>query len=582
MPDSKRPGFVKTEWDDLTYQINGLAMRVHHELRPGHREDKYQYRLAELVRQAGLTIEMEKRVDVYIDDSLIGYMYLDLWIENFLVVECKALNHLLTNKEIGQVITYLAATGGPIGMLYNFGQKSLQFKRIFPPKNVQEWQHYLYRCIWTPPDSAPLPPLESVPLNSIHFSIFSQPPRFDLSVSDAQVITTPANRSESKSVSVRLSDSPQASVVDQSVPIRLSASPQASAEEKSSAYASAGVNIDAGNRAVDLMRDAVKSTYGPEVLAGIGTFGGLFDASTLKAMADPVLVASTDGVGTKVKLAAQCGRYESIGHDIVNHCIDDILVQGARPLFFLDYVAGSKLDPEMIASVVKGMAAACRESGCALLGGETAEMPGVYQPGEFDVAGTIVGVVDRSHILPRTNDLQAGDVLIGLRSSGPHTNGYSLIRKIFQDISLDTHFEELNATLADALLVPHRSYLPLLQPATPALHPQRGASVSNQQSTIKALAHLTGGGFVENIPRILPNHLDAQIDLGSWPILPVFELIQQQGEVDPQEMYRVFNMGLGLIAIVAPQDASTVQAIIPEEAYIIGRLIPGERKVVLA
>ena len=339
----------------------------------------------------------------------------------------------------------------------------------------------------------------------------------------------------------------------------------------SSAYAESGVNIDAGNRAVDLMRTAVTSTYGPQVLAGIGAFGGLFDASALKALNDPVLVASTDGVGTKVKLAAQCGRYESIGHDIVNHCIDDILVQGARPLFFLDYIASSKLDPEMIASIVSGMAAACRESNCALLGGETAEMPGVYQPNEFDVAGSIVGVVDRSHILPRTSNLRAGDVLIGLRSSGPHTNGFSLIRKIFQNIALDTYFKKLNATLADALLVPHRSYLPLLLTA-------------NRQppAAIKALAHLTGGGFIENIPRILPDHLDAQIACGSWPILPIFDLIQQQGEVDAQEMYRIFNMGIGMIAIVAPEDVATVQAAIPEDTYIIGRLVPGAKKVVLA
>jgi phosphoribosylformylglycinamidine cyclo-ligase len=337
------------------------------------------------------------------------------------------------------------------------------------------------------------------------------------------------------------------------------------------AYAQSGVNIDAGNRAVDLMRDAVKSTYGPEVLAGIGAFGGLFDASALKSMPDPVLVASTDGVGTKVKLAAQVGRYEAIGHDIVNHCIDDILVQGARPLFFLDYVASSQLDPEMIASVVSGMAAACRESGCALLGGETAEMPGVYQPGEFDVAGTIVGVVERSHILPRTAELQVGDVLIGLRSSGPHTNGYSLIRKIFRDIALDTYFEELNATLADALLVPHRSYLPLLHSA-----------LSTQHSTIKALAHLTGGGFIENIPRILSDHLDAQIDLGSWPVPPIFDLIQRHGAIDPQEMYRVFNMGLGMIAVVAPEDVSAIQSTIPEEIFRIGKLVPGSKHVTLS
>ncbi len=344
-----------------------------------------------------------------------------------------------------------------------------------------------------------------------------------------------------------------------------------------SSYASAGVNIDAGNRAVELMRDAVKSTYGSEVLAGIGSFGGLFDASALKSMRDPVLVASTDGVGTKVKLAAQTGRYESIGHDIVNHCIDDILVQGARPLFFLDYVASSRLDPEMIASVVKGMAAASQAAGCALLGGETAEMPGVYQPGEFDVAGTIVGIVDRSRMLPRTNEVKAGDVLIGLRSSGPHTNGYSLIRRIFQDVSLDAYFEELGSTLADALLAPHRSYWSLVQSALST----QPSTVSSQQSAIKALVHLTGGGFIENIPRVLPDHLSARIDLGAWPVPPLFQLIQRQGEVDRAEMYRVFNMGIGLIAIVALEDVPAVQAAIPEETHVIGQLIPGEKKVVL-
>ncbi len=575
MPDVKRPGFVETEWDALTYQINGIAMRAHRELRPGHREDKYQRRFAELLGQAGLAVEMEKRVEVYIDTSLIGYMYLDLWVENFLVVECKALNHLLTNKEVGQVITYLAATGSPIGMLYNFGQATLQFKRIFPPKNIQEWQQYLYRCIWTPPGSAPLPPIETVRPDSIHFSVTSEAPRFVLPASDAG-ITAPVKRTESKSASIRLSDSKSVEGPSASVPVRLSDSK--SVESPPSAYASSGVDIDAGNRAVALMRAAVTSTYGPEVLAGIGSFGGLFAASALKALNDPVLVASTDGVGTKVKLAAQAGRYEAIGHDIVNHCLDDILVQGARPLFFLDYIASSKLDPEMVAAVVTGMAAACRESGCALLGGETAEMPGVYQPGEFDVAGTIVGLVDRAQILPRTDRLQAGDILIGLRSSGPHTNGYSLIRKIFQTAPLDTYFEELNATLGDALLVPHRSYLPLLQSA---LSNPTG-TLRSQPSAIKALAHLTGGGFIENIPRILPDQLDAQIDLGSWPVLPIFQLIQHWGDIDADEMYRVFNMGIGMIAIVAPEDASAVQAAIPEETYIVGRLIPGEKKVVLS
>lgn len=335
-------------------------------------------------------------------------------------------------------------------------------------------------------------------------------------------------------------------------------------------YAASGVNIDAGNHAVDLMRDAVKSTYGPEVLAGIGAFGGLFDASALKAMRDPVLVASTDGVGTKVKLAAQAGSYESIGHDIVNHCINDILVQGARPLFFLDYVASSKIDPEMIAAVVGGISAACREAGCALLGGETAEMPGVYQPAEFDVAGTIIGVVDRSAILPRADQLSAGDVLIGLRSSGPHTNGYSLIRTVFEGVSLDKAFPELGVPLADALLAPHRSYQNLLH-----------ATRNPQHAAIKALAHLTGGGFIENIPRVLPDHLGAQITLGSWPVPPLFQLIQQRGNITTEEMYRVFNMGIGMIAIVAPENVTAVQASIPEETFLIGQLIQGQHQVTL-
>jgi phosphoribosylformylglycinamidine cyclo-ligase len=334
---------------------------------------------------------------------------------------------------------------------------------------------------------------------------------------------------------------------------------------RQSSYASAGVSIDAGNRAVDLMRDSVRSTYGAEVLSGIGAFGGLFSAAALKDMNDPVLVGSTDGVGTKVKLAAQAGRYDSIGHDIVNHCIDDILVQGARPLFFLDYIASSKLHPEMIAAVVGGIAAACRAAGCALLGGETAEMPGVYQPNEFDVAGTIVGVVERAAVLPRL-DLRAGDVLIGLGSSGPHTNGYSLIRKIFEGVSFEKVVPELGRPLIDALLAPHRSYL---QPLGSALN------------KIKALAHITGGGFTENIPRILPHDLSAVVRVGGWPVPPLFALIQQRGEVDQEEMYRVFNMGIGMIAVVNASDADAVRAAIPEDTFVIGELIAGHKQVIL-
>src|SRR5687767_10665788 len=275
-----------------------------------------------------------------------------------------------------------------------------------------------------------------------------------------------------------------------------------------SQYTSSGVDIDAGNRAVELMRDAVRATYNDSVLAGIGSFGGLFDASAFKQMNQPVLVASTDGVGTKVKLAASVGRYQGIGHDIVNHCINDILVQGARPLFFMDYFATSKLNPEQTAEVVTGIAEACKEAGMALLGGETAEMPGVYRPGEFDVAGTIIGVLEREQILPRSN-IEAGDVLIGLTSNGPHTNGYSLIRKVFTDVPLGTFFTELDCSLADALLVPHRSYLSILHPIL---------------SHIKALAHITGGGFIENIPRVLPENLDAAIRPGSWPLPSLWKL----------------------------------------------------------
>jgi phosphoribosylformylglycinamidine cyclo-ligase len=335
-------------------------------------------------------------------------------------------------------------------------------------------------------------------------------------------------------------------------------------------YADAGVNIDAGNRAVELMADAVKSTYGPEVLAGIGAFGGLYDAGgILRAMRSPVLVSSTDGVGTKVKLAAQAGRYASIGEDIVNHCVNDILVQGARPLFFLDYFATSSLQPEITAAVVTGAAKACREAGCALIGGETAEMPGVYLPGELDVAGTIVGVVDRGRILPRA-DLRPGDLLIGIRSSGPHTNGYSLLRRIFQSTPLETVFPEIGVPLGDALLAPHRSYLSLIGPL-----------LSSEPSTVKALAHLTGGGWIENPPRVFPEGIGAEVRLGSWPVSPLFALIQRLGEVNSKEMYRVFNMGIGMLVVVGSKDADEVQRLIPEETWVVGELVAGEQRVIL-
>ena len=325
-----------------------------------------------------------------------------------------------------------------------------------------------------------------------------------------------------------------------------------------SQYASSGVDIDAGNRAVELMKDAVRATYTDAVLAGIGSFGGLFDASALKQMDHPVLVASTDGVGTKVKLAASVGRYRGIGHDIVNHCINDILVQGAKPLFFMDYFATSKLDPEQTAEVVTGIAEGCKEAGMVLLGGETAEMPGVYQPNEFDVAGTIVGILERDAILPRPT-IQEGDVLIGLASSGPHTNGYSLIRKIFANTVLDD-------SLADSLLASHRSYFHVLYP---------------HLSKIKALAHITGGGFIENIPRVLPENLNAVIHRNAWPVPSIWKLIQQMGNISSEEMYRVFNMGIGMIAIVDKSLAADFQFSLSEPTFVIGELVKGERNVIL-
>jgi phosphoribosylformylglycinamidine cyclo-ligase len=543
----QKPGFVETKQDQLTYQINGLAMQVHNELKPGHPEKMYQRRLAELCRQAGLEVEVEKRVEVWVGDFLVGYMFLDLWIQNQLVVECKAFSHQLTNDEIFQTVAYLAVTGSEVGMLYNFGLPRLEYRRVLPPVDVQNWQKSLYRAVWLKPGYS-LPALDS--------EESPEPIRFVVQ-GLGRAIEIPIRASADNP----LTTSSEHSLKSVEDPIRASVQHLSS----ESAYESSGVSIDAGNRTVELMKDAVRATYTPAVLAGIGSFGGLFDASELKGMQNPVLVASTDGVGTKVKLAAAAGRYRGIGHDIVNHCIDDILVQGARPLFFMDYFATSKLNPEQTAEVVTGIAEACKESGMALLGGETAEMPGVYAPGEFDVAGTIVGVLERERILPRTSELKAGDVLIGLRSSGPHTNGYSLIRKVFADTPLDAVFPELGISLADALLASHRSYFNILNPVLN--HPG-----------LKALAHLTGGGFIENIPRILPDHLDAAIRLGSWPIPPLWNLVQQKGNIAPEEMYRVFNMGIGMILIVEQSSVAEIQNLIPEKTFVIGELAAGTRK----
>ena len=329
---------------------------------------------------------------------------------------------------------------------------------------------------------------------------------------------------------------------------------------ESDQYKQAGVNIDAGNLAVTLMKPAVRATFTPNVLADVGSFGGLYALTNLPSQ--PVLVASTDGVGTKVKLAAQLGRWRTIGHDIVNHCVNDILVQNARPLFFLDYVASSKLDPLQVAEVVIGIAEACQAVGCALLGGETAEMPGVYAEGAFDLVGTVVGLVNREALLPKPDAMQPGDLLVGLPSSGPHTNGYSLIRRIIEGRDLNAPLDG-NVTLAEALLAPHRSYYADINRLQAAGIPLRG------------MAHITGGGFIENVPRILPEHLAAEVDTSSWELPPLFAQLVAWSGIGYEEAYRVWNMGIGMVLVIPEGSLDTVTQLLPE-AMPIGRLVPRE------
>lgn len=332
-----------------------------------------------------------------------------------------------------------------------------------------------------------------------------------------------------------------------------------------SAYAAAGVDIAAGNRAVEQMREAVARTYTPAVLAGLGAFGGLFSLKAWGRADRPVLVASTDGVGTKTILAAALGRYESVGYDIVNHCVNDILVQGARPLFFLDYIAFGKLRPEQAAAIVSGCAEACRAVGAALLGGETAEMPGVYLPGAFDLVGTMIGWVEEDEVLPR-RDIHPGDICLGLPSSGLHTNGYSLARLVLGDLGWDTVLPEIGRPLGEVLLTPHRAYLGEVEALWAAgVRP-------------KAMAHITGGGFPENIPRVLPEGIGVQLDVSAWEVPPIFRLIQRRGRVEGEEMYRVFNMGIGLVLFLSPEEAERACRILPE-ARPIGRVVPWDGSV---
>lgn len=332
-------------------------------------------------------------------------------------------------------------------------------------------------------------------------------------------------------------------------------------------YAQSGVDIDEGQRAVELLRGQVEATHSAGVLGGIGSFGGALDASPLKNYEQPVLVATTDGVGTKVILAAALGRYDTIGCDIVNHCINDLLVQGAVPLFFLDYIASSAISAGRVAEIVGGMTGACAQAGCVLLGGETAEMPGVYQPGEFDVAGTMVGVAEKAHLLPRPG-IVPGDLLLGLASSGLHTNGYSLARRILRGLPLDAEPAGLDMPLGEALLVPHRSYLGVLRRAL-------GLGL------VKGLAHLTGGGVYDNVPRILPDGCGAHIDRAAWPVPPLFALLAEASGLPDEELFRTFNMGVGMVLVCSPADEAALRAAVAEPLELLGRVTAG-RGVVLA
>jgi len=337
---------------------------------------------------------------------------------------------------------------------------------------------------------------------------------------------------------------------------------------ESISYSDAGVSIDNANRAVAKIREFAKSTFNERTLTEIGSFGGMFSGA-FPGMADPVLVASADGVGTKLKLAFETGIHNTVGADLVNHCVNDILVQGARPLFFLDYFATGKLEPDVTASVVEGMARACKENGCVLLGGETAEMPDFYPPGEYDLAGFIVGVVDKSKVIDGKN-IAPGDVVLGIPSNGLQTNGYSLARKLFFEIGghkSDTYIEELRWTVGEALLQTHQSFLPQIDPLLDA-------------GLIKGLAHITGGGFLENIPRILPENVSVEIKRGTWPELPVFGLMQKLGNVEEREMFRTFNMGIGMVIICDAGGGSVIQSKIPG-CIRIGDVTTGNRQVLI-
>lgn len=329
-------------------------------------------------------------------------------------------------------------------------------------------------------------------------------------------------------------------------------------------YTDAGVNIEAAAKAKKLISQHARSTYGPQVLSGVGFFGGLFE---FKGYKEPVLVSSVDGVGTKLKIASALGRHEGVGIDIVNHGVNDILTCGAEPLFFLDYIAMGKLKPEAVEAIARGLASACRDAGCALIGGETAEMPGLYAGEDYDLVGFVIGVVEKKKLI-LGKAIAAGDTIIGLPSSGLHTNGYSLVRQIFgvEPSGLNTRYPELGRTLGEALLEPHRCYLRQLKPLLPM---------------IKGMAHITGGGLIDNVPRVLPEGLAAKFDSKSWAVPPIFSLIQKRGNVDRDEMFHVFNMGIGMVIVCSADNVDHFTRALPE-AKLIGEVVKqGEARVVI-
>ncbi len=330
-------------------------------------------------------------------------------------------------------------------------------------------------------------------------------------------------------------------------------------------YREAGVDIDAASQAKARIKQLARGTFSPRVLREVGAFGGFFSLQGLPR--DAVLVSSVDGVGTKLKLAFALNRHDTVGADLVNHCVNDIAVHGATPLFFLDYIATGKLHPKVVTDIVKGLASACRKVDCSLVGGETAEMPGFYPEDEYDLAGCIVGWVKRRQILDG-NGIRPGDAILGLPSLGLHTNGYSLARKVLLEqerLSLTEHMPELGRSLGDELLAPHRCYWPTVEPLF-------------ARGWLKGLVHITGGGITDNTPRILPTGARAEVQLGSWPVLPIYDLIAKRGNVPPDDMLRTFNMGLGMLLIVSPRDLPKVTAALQkrrEKFWNIGRIIPG-------